>query len=86
MRAEEFIGCSEKYNIAERFILAMEKRSLTPTPIVPTTEPSHSADELEKNRYRYGGIRYGFRGPSRQQSNQMIPDEPSLITAPRSGA
>jgi hypothetical protein len=42
-------------------------------------------DQLEKDRYRFGGFRYSFRGPSMSMSDQIIPELPSLYAYPRVG-
>lgn len=58
----------------------MTAKSSEPTSL---PEQEHESDQIEKNRYRFGGVRYGFRGPSCWQSDFMVPDLPELMTSPR---
>jgi len=39
--------------------------------------------ELTKNRYRFGGYRYGLRGPSTYGPDDIIKEIPGLFTFPR---
>lgn len=39
--------------------------------------------EIAKNRYRFGGFRYGFRGPSTCGPDDIIPELPGLFAYPR---
>jgi len=40
-------------------------------------------EQLERDRYRFGGFRYSFRGPAHSMSDQIIPELPSLYAYPR---
>ena len=51
--------------------------------IHPLPEGRGLLAKKDKNRYRFGGVRYGFRGPSCWQSDFMVPDLPELMTSPR---
>ena len=59
----------------------MPEDTQEPTPL---PEQNHESDQIDKNKYRFGGVRYGFRGPAHSASNDMVPNLPSLMTAPRS--
>jgi len=42
-------------------------------------------NKVERDRYRFGGFRYGLRGPSTRGPNVIIPEEPGLYTFPKKG-
>lgn len=40
-------------------------------------------EELEANRYRFGGFRYSLRGPANRGPNDIIPEDTGLYAFPR---
>ena len=53
-----------------------------------STETSQTQEEIEqaelaKLRYRFGGVRYSLRGPSRYGGDTFVPKNVSFYTFPR---
>ena len=55
---------------------------MTDTPKQLTPEQERAA-EIEKFRYQYGGMRYGFRGTNHTYDPQYIPQKTGLFPFPR---
>jgi len=53
----------------------MEKEVTTTT----TTE-----SEIDRDRYRFGGFRYQLQGSAKWGPPEIIPEEPGLMTYPKS--
>jgi hypothetical protein len=49
-----------------------------------TTTTTTTESERDRNIYRFEGFRYQLQGPNKWGPNEVIPEEPGLMTYPKS--